>query len=112
MDDPASNKSYDVQLLQEDGGKILELPEAVQEMQETGSNTNVLKCMTGIMMMQITAKAGIKKHRQIAVEALFNEFSQLHNLTVFRARKKNKLMKEETKAALRAISMIEEKRCG
>jgi hypothetical protein len=57
MDDPASNKSYDVQLLQEDGGKIPELREAVQEMQETGSNTNVLKCTTGIMMMQMTAKA-------------------------------------------------------
>jgi hypothetical protein len=103
MDDPASNKSYDVHLLQEDGGKIPELREAVQEMQETGSNTNVLKCMTGIMMMQMTAKAGIKKHGQIAVEALFNEFSQLHDLTVFRAQKKTELTKEETKAALRAI---------
>jgi hypothetical protein len=111
MDDPASNKSYDVQLLQEDGGKIPELQEAVQEMQETGSNPNVLKCMTCIMMMQMTAKAGIKKHGQIAVEALFNEFSQLHNLTVFCAQKKNELTKEETKAALRAISLIKEKRC-
>jgi hypothetical protein len=112
MDDPASNKSYNVQLLQEDGGKILKLREAVQEMQETGSNTNVLKCMTCIMMMQMTAKAGIKKHGQIAVEALFKEFSQLHDLTVFRARKRSKLTKEETKAALRAISMIKEERCG
>jgi hypothetical protein len=112
MNDPESNKSYDVQLLQEDGGKIPEVREAVQEMQETGSNTNVLKCMTGIMMMQMTAKAGIKKHGQIAVEALFNEFLQLHDLTVFRAQKKNKLTKEETKAALCAISMIKEKRCG
>jgi hypothetical protein len=38
--------------------------------------------------MQMTAKAGIKKHGQIAVEALFNEFSQLHDLTVFHAKKR------------------------
>jgi hypothetical protein len=37
-------------------------------------------------MMQRTAKAGIKKHGQVAIDALFNEFLQLHtNLTVFRA---------------------------
>jgi hypothetical protein len=32
MDEPASNKSYDVQLLQDDGGKAPELREAAQEM--------------------------------------------------------------------------------
>jgi hypothetical protein len=55
-DEPASNKSYDVQLLQDGGGKGPALPEAVQEMQDTGSTGNVLKCMAGIMMMQMTAK--------------------------------------------------------
>jgi hypothetical protein len=53
-----------------------------------------------------------KKHGQIAVDALFQKFSQLHDLAVFRARNKNELTEEETRAALRAISMIKEKRCG
>jgi hypothetical protein len=52
-------------------------------MQDTGSTANELKCMTGIIMMQMTAKAGIKKHGQIAVDALFQEFSQLHDKTFF-----------------------------
>jgi hypothetical protein len=65
--------------------KAPELGEAVQEMQNTGSTANVLKCMTGIIMMQMTSKAGIKKHGQIAVDALFQEFLQLHDLEVFRA---------------------------
>jgi hypothetical protein len=75
----------EVQLLQDNSGKAPELREAVQEMQNTGSTANILKCMTGIIMMQMTSKAGIKKHGQIAVDALFQEFLQLHDLEVFRA---------------------------
>jgi hypothetical protein len=63
-------------------------------------------------MMQMTAKAGIKNHGQIAVDALFQEFSQLHDLEVFRARNRYELTKEEKKAALRTISMTKEKKCG
>jgi hypothetical protein len=63
-------------------------------------------------MMQMTAKAGIKKHGQVAVEALFDEFLQLHDLTVFRAQDAKGLTKEQNKAALRAINVIKEKRCG
>jgi hypothetical protein len=33
--------------------------------------------MTGMMMMQMMVKAGIKKHGQAAREALFQELSQL-----------------------------------
>jgi hypothetical protein len=80
MDEPANNKGYDVQLLQDDGGKTPELREAVQEMQNTGSTANVLKCMTGIIMMQMSEKAGLKKHRQMVVGELLQEFSQLHDL--------------------------------
>jgi hypothetical protein len=36
MDEPVSNKSYYVQLLQDGGGKAPEVREAVQEMQNTG----------------------------------------------------------------------------
>jgi hypothetical protein len=58
MDDPASSMSYNVQLLQDDGGGAPGLREVVQKMQNSGSSANVLKCMTGITMMQMTAKAG------------------------------------------------------
>ncbi len=63
-------------------------------------------------MMQMTAKAGIKKHGQVAIDALFNEFSQLHDLTVFRPQDAKRLTKAQKKAALRAINVIKEKRCG
>jgi hypothetical protein len=90
IDDPTSNKSYDVQLLQGGQGPTHELQTAVQEMQGTGSSTNVLKCMTGIMMTQTMAKGGIKKRGQVGINALFQEFLQLHNLEVSCARvKKN-----------------------
>jgi hypothetical protein len=81
-------------------------------MQRTGSETDVLKYITGTVMMQMTAKAGIKKQGQVAVDALFDEFSQLHDLTVFRAQDAKGLTKAQKKAALLAINVIKEKRCG
>jgi hypothetical protein len=66
-----------------------------------------------MIIREMTAKAGKKKHGQITVlDALFQEFSQLHDLEVFRARNRNELTKEERKAALHAISMVKEKRCS
>jgi hypothetical protein len=81
MDNPVNTKSYDVQLFQDDEGGAPKLREAVQEMQNTGSNADVLKCLTGIIMMQMTAKAGIKKHGQVAIEAhsMIWEFSLHEN---------------------------------
>jgi hypothetical protein len=104
MDNPASNKSYNVQNGQ---GLTPELREAVEVMHKTGYSAKVFKCMTGIMMMMMmmTAKAGIKKHRQVAIDAQFQEFSQLHDLEVFRTRDENKVTKKEKEGALRAISM-------
>jgi hypothetical protein len=63
-------------------------------------------------MSQMSAKAGIKKHGQVAIDALFKEFAQLHNLGVFLAQDKAKLTKAERRAALCAISVVKEKQCG
>jgi hypothetical protein len=73
MDDPGSATSYNAQFLQQDDGKDgpTMLQEAIQEMQRTGCNHDVLKDITGIIMTQMSAKAGIKKHRQVAIDALF-----------------------------------------
>jgi hypothetical protein len=94
----------------EDGPTTLR--EAIQEMQRTGSNHDVLKHITGMIMTQMSAKAGIKKHRQVAIDALFEEFSQLHDLGVFLAQYGHKLTRAEKRGALRAISVVKEKRCG
>jgi hypothetical protein len=95
MDDPASTQSYDAQLFQHDkpdnDNEPTTLRKAVQEMQRTGANHDVLKCLTGIMMTQMSAKAGIKKHGQVANDTLFEEFAQLHDLGVFEPQHASKL---------------------
>jgi hypothetical protein len=100
MDSPANTQSYETQFLQQGEDNAKTLREAVQEMQQTGSDPDVLKYITCIVIMQMTAKVGIKKHGQVAIEALFNEFSQLHDLTVFRAQDAKGLTKAQNKAAL------------
>jgi hypothetical protein len=60
----------------------------------------------------MTAKAGIKKHGQVAIDALFQEFLQLHDLDVFLGQHRSELTKDQRIGALRAISVIKEKRCG
>jgi hypothetical protein len=95
MDEPSSTKSYDAQLLQNEE-KVTDthepvqtsLREAVQEMQRVGtqdSKDGVLRSITGFIMMQMSAKAGIRKHGQVAIDALFQEFAHLHDLGVFLA---------------------------
>ena len=61
---------------------------------------------------QMTAKAGIRKHGEKAVMALFEEFAQLHDKSVFRAIKASGLISEQKRDALRAIDLIKEKRDG
>ena len=78
----------------------------------TGSDTNIFRHVTGIIMTQMTAKAGIKKHGQVAIDALFKEFAQLHDLGVFQGQHTKELTILPKRGALPAISMVTEKRCG
>jgi hypothetical protein len=110
MDEPASGQSYDAQLLQHEPEDKPSLREAVHDMNVTGSTIKVFEYVTGFIMTQMTAKAGIKKHGQVAVDALFQEFLQLHDKTVFARKHRSELTKAERQAALRAISVIKEKR--
>jgi hypothetical protein len=50
MDNPDSGESYDAQLLQLAESDPSPLREAIQEMQRTGDNHDVFKCLTGIVM--------------------------------------------------------------
>jgi hypothetical protein len=112
MDDPANSKIYDAQFIQNTEDGMPELREAVEEMQRTGSNTSILKCLTGIIVVQMTAKAGIKKHGQVAIDTLFDEFLQLHDLGFFLGQDEAKLTGAQKRGALRALNVIKEKRCG
>jgi hypothetical protein len=138
MDNPANSKSYDVQFLQhgasphqgrrdpesdvsgsydatflKQGASVMPtLREAVEGFMASGSKAEVHNYISGFIMTQMTAKAGIKKHGQVAIDALYQEFLQLHDLGVFEGQHVPGLTKEQRKAALRAISVIKEKRCG
>jgi hypothetical protein len=113
MDNAANSKSYDAQLFQIDNkAERRTLREAVQLMQTTGVTEPVQEYVTGFIMTQMTARAGIKKHGQVAVDALFAEFSQLHDLGVFSPEDANLLSPQKKHKALRAINVIKEKRCG
>lgn len=63
-------------------------------------------------LTQMSANAGIKKHGRKAQEALMAEFAQLEDLSVYEPLNPNKLTRAQKKAALRAINLIKEKRCG
>ena len=102
MDNPHSNKSYDVQILQD----------SVSHMQGNGDTQLVFKHLVGIIMTQMSAKAGIKKHGKEAVTALFNIFLQLDDKTVFEGVMVATLSRIKKRRALRAINLIKEKRSG
>ena len=50
------------------------LQDAVIVMNGRGAKERVFKHLTGIIIAQISAKAGIKKHSKLARDALFNKF--------------------------------------
>jgi hypothetical protein len=90
----------------------MSLRDAVMDMQGSGSCVKVVQYVTGFIMTQMSAKAGTKKHGQVALDALFQEFLQLHDLDGFNALVANNITKEQKRGALRAIDVIKEKRCG
>jgi hypothetical protein len=101
MDNPGSSKSYDAQFLQQGANETLR--QAVEELQDGGSRTKASRYITGFIMTQMTAKAGIKKHGRVAIDALYQEFLQLHDLGVFEAQHANKLTKDQRQGALQAM---------
>ena len=112
MDNPESSKSYESQFLQHEVRDKPSLQDAIENMNETGSRSRVFKYITGFIMTQMTAKAGIKKHGQVAVQALYQEFLQLDGMEVFGGKHVGDLTNEQKRRALRAINVIKEKRCG
>jgi hypothetical protein len=100
MDNPVNSESYeDAQFLQQGANDTPELRavttlrEAVEDMHTSGSCEKVSVYITGFIMTQMTAKAGIKKHGQVTINALYKEFLQLHDLGVFQGQHAGKLTK-------------------
>ena len=65
-----------------------------------------------VLMVQVSAKKGLKMFGERAALAIITEFKQLHDKAVFRPIHANKIPYEERRKALRAITLVQEKRCG
>jgi hypothetical protein len=115
MDDAENGKTYDASFLQdyEPEHKVYGtqfLQQAIEKVDEEPRDLHEYVC--NYMFTQMTADAGIKKHGQLAVEALMVEFAQLDGLKVFKGLHPGDLTTGEKREALRAINLIKEKRCG
>jgi hypothetical protein len=92
-----------------------------QAMDEPFSNTSYFpptqllilhKKIHHFVMTQMSANAGIRKHGRKAKEALLAEFAQFEELGVYEPVDASTLTRVQKRAALRAINLIKEKRCG
>ena len=81
MNKVTGTKSYDIQMLQH----------AVKELTKGEITVELQSTITGFIMTQMTATAGIKKHGERVVEAMFMEFCQLDDQSVFRGLMTSKL---------------------
>ena len=99
MDNPASTKSYDYQMLQK----------AMSNLMDGETPLDIQRYITGFIMTQMTATTGIKKHGERSVEALLIEFCQLDNREVFKGLMASDLTPIQRKEALRAVNLIKEK---
>ena len=80
--------------------------EIAKDYMQTDVNSN------HVCMNQMTAKRGIRKHGQVAIDAILKEYTQLDDLEVFKGIHKDTLTKEQVSKTLRLITLIKEKRCG
>ena len=67
---------------------------------------------TEVLLTQMSAKKGIQKYSDVAIQAIVKEFRQLGDLNVFNPKLASTLTKEQMAKALRSITVIKEKRCG
>ena len=65
--------------------------------------------ITDVCMNQMTAKRGIKKHGQVAIDAILKEYTQLNDLKVFKGIHKHNMSPDQISKTLRLITLIKEK---
>ena len=67
---------------------------------------NIHKLAVDVTFTQMTAKKGIKKHGEIAVAAIYKEYTQLEYMKVMGALNPDSLTISQKKGSLRAIKLI------
>ena len=65
-----------------------------------------------VTFTQMSANKGIKKHGEMAVAAVLDEFKKFKDYDAVEAVNPDVLSKEEKRRALNAYTLIKEKRCG
>ena len=73
------------------------LRETVERFNITDDPAELQHHLTGVLLNQMSSRAGAKKHGDRAKEALFTEFLQSHDMNVFHPVHKNDLTKEQIK---------------
>lgn len=81
-------------------------------MNKRGPTQPVFKHLTRIILTQMSARSGTKKHGKTVIDTLFNDFFQLDNKTVFEGFMVIDLTSQQKRKTLRAINFLKEKRCG
>ena len=84
----------------------------LRQQQTMSLQSDDLQTAAGILLTQMSAKKGIKEFGERAVEALLKEFGQLDRKDVLDPIAFGALSREQRMKALRAISLIKEKRDG
>ena len=74
--------------------------------------TNAMNADAGIKKTQMSFIEGLRRHGKAAEAALMAKFAQLEDLGVYEAVNVRFLSRKQRRAALRAINLIKEKRCG
>ena len=117
MDRSEGTKSYGVQMFQASvdesykmGNGFQFLHQAVEKIDE--SPKLMLDYIVGHVFSKMTAEVVIRKHGQVAIDALFKEFKRLHNLEVFEGMLASDLSQEQMRNALASINIVKEKQCG
>ena len=116
MNEGDDGKSYGAQFMQLTPTKENRMKQAIR-MQEAIRNMNAqpiqaYKEVCAYVFMQMSAEAGIKRYGQKAIDALYKEFAQLNELSVFEAVCASDLTDQQRRDTLPSINLIKEKRCG
>jgi AAA ATPase containing von Willebrand factor type A (vWA) domain len=83
---------------------------ALDDYRMSGKTTLVERFLTGVILTQMSTRAGLVKHGKDAEKVLLKEFTQFKDMDVMEALDPDKLTPQQIKDALGMIGVIQEKR--
>jgi Histone chaperone involved in gene silencing len=83
---------------------------ALDDYRMSGKTTLVERFLTGVILTQMSARAGLVKHGKNAEKVLLKEFHQFKDMDVMEALDPDKLTPQQIRDALGMISVLQEKR--